>query len=337
MRGLAANVLTILVVVGLVLLAGIGIAKRDVEAAGPLTDETVVQVPRGANLYTISEILGESGALPERTVMGAVSGESLFRLAANYSGQARKLKFGEYSLPPGASVKDLLDLLEKGGNVRHRVTIAEGRTVSEALDLLMAAELLTGEIAEVPAEGSLLPESYDYERGADRQSIINRMQANMERVLDEAWAARAPDLPLKSKEELLILASIVEKETRPQEHRKVASVFINRLNRGMKLQTDPTVIYGITLGQAPLGRGLKKSELRAPTPYNTYIINGLPPTPIANPGKESIMAVANPDTTDYLFFVADGTGGHAFAQTLEEHNRNVAVWRKIERERKENE
>ena len=336
MRGLAANALTILIVLGLVALAVFGVADSEIDAAGPLAEEKVVQIPRGANLREISTILDDAGALPERGLAGAIDGASLFRIAAAYSGQSKRLKFGEYALPKEASIDQLLDLLEQGGNVQHRVTLPEGMTVAMAVERLMAEEKLTGEITEVPPEGSLLPDSYDFQRGDTRQSVIARMQTAMETELQKAWDSRAENLPLASKAEMLILASIVEKETRPAEHGKVASVFINRLNRGMKLQTDPTVIYGITLGQAPLGRGLRKSELRARTPYNTYVIDGLPPTPIANPGRESIRAVANPETTEYLFFVADGTGGHAFAETLAEHNKNVAAWRAIERERNAN-
>ena len=336
MKSLAANALTILIVLGLAALAAFGVAESEISAPGPLTEEAVVQVPRNSNLREISELLDEAGALPDRGVVGAVSGASLFRMAAAYSGQARKLKFGEYVIAPESSIRQILDLLEKGGNVRHRITIPEGMTVAMAVERLLAEEKLSGEVASVPPEGSLLPDSYDFQRGDSRQSVVARMQQAMEVELQKAWDARAPDLPLASKEEMLILASIVEKETRPAEHGKVASVFINRLRRGMKLQTDPTVIYGITLGQAPLGRGLRKSELRARTPYNTYVIDGLPPTPIANPGTESIQAVANPEETEYLFFVADGTGGHAFAETLAEHNKNVAAWRAIERQRNAN-
>ena len=336
MKSLAANALTILIVLGLVALAVFGVADSEIDAPGPLQEETIVQVPRNSNLRQISELLDEAGALPERGLVGAVSGASLFRMAAAYSGQARKLKFGEYVIAPESSISDLLDLLEEGGNVQHRITIPEGMSVAMAVERLLAEEKLTGEITDVPPEGSLLPDSYDFQRGDSRQSVIARMQQAMEVELQKAWDARASDLPLASKDEMLILASIVEKETRPAEHGKVASVFVNRLRRGMKLQTDPTVIYGITLGQAPLGRGLKKSELRARTPYNTYVIDGLPPTPIANPGTESIQAVANPEETEYLFFVADGTGGHAFAETLAEHNKNVAAWREIERQRNAN-
>ncbi|MEM7743098.1 MAG: endolytic transglycosylase MltG [Pseudomonadota bacterium] len=335
MRNVAANVFTILIVLGLLLAGLIGLGRQQIVDPGPLTEEVVVQVPRGASVREISQLLGDAGALPDSPVLGLIDGPALFRLAASYSGQAQKLKFGEYAIAPGTSVDDLVALLAAGANVRHTVTIPEGMTAAMAVDVLMAEELLAGEITEMPAEGSLFPDTWAFQRGATRQSVIQQMQARMSQVLDQAWESRAADLPLESKEEMLILASIVEKETTPAEHAVVASVFINRLRRGMRLQTDPTVIYGITLGRAPLGRGLRRSELREATPYNTYVIQGLPPTPIANPSRASLEAVANPAETDYLYFVADGTGGHAFARTLDEHNRNVATWRRIERERQQ--
>lgn len=216
-------------------------------------------------------------------------------------------------------------------DMRYRITLAEGVTSWQVVDALTKAEFLSGSIDEMPAEGSLAPDSYEVRRGADRASLIADMQARQSRILADLWAERADDLPLNSPEEALILASIVEKETGvAEERRQVASVFVNRLNQGMRLQTDPTVIYGITGGQGVLGRGIRQSELNAETPYNTYRISGLPPTPIANPGRASIAAALNPDDTPYIFFVADGTGGHAFAVTLAEHNRNVARWREIE-------
>ncbi|EAQ13661.1 MULTISPECIES: endolytic transglycosylase MltG [Maritimibacter] len=219
-------------------------------------------------------------------------------------------------------------------DTRYRVAIAEGATSWQIVDALNKVEFLSGEITEVPPEGMLAPDSYEMRPGDDRADLIARMRASQEERLAAAWEARDPDVPYESPEEALVMASIVEKETGvPEERGQVASVFVNRLEQGMRLQTDPTVIYGITRGQGVLGRGLRQSELRAETPYNTYVISGLPPTPIANPGMASIEAALNPDTTDYLFFVADGTGGHAFAQTLEEHNRNVARWREIEAER----
>jgi UPF0755 protein len=218
-------------------------------------------------------------------------------------------------------------------DVRYRVTLAEGVTSWQVVEELKQAEFLSGEIAEVPPEGSLSPDSYEVDRGADRAALLAEMQARQSAALAALWQARDPDVPYESPEEALIMASIVEKETGVADERpRVASVFVNRLRQGMRLQTDPTVIYGITGGRAPLGRGLRQSELRRETPYNTYVIAGLPPTPIANPGRLSIEAALNPEETDYLFFVADGTGGHAFAVTLDEHNRNVARWREIEAE-----
>lgn len=218
-------------------------------------------------------------------------------------------------------------------DLRFRVTLAEGVTSWQVVEELKRADFLQGDVAEVPPEGSLAPDSYEVERGSQRADLIARMATAQTAILAELWAERAPDLPYDTPEEALVMASIVEKETGIAEERpQVASVFVNRLERGMKLQTDPTVIYGITLGQGVLGRGLRQSELRRETPYNTYVIDGLPPTPIANPGRLSIQAALNPDETDYVFFVADGTGGHAFAVTLEDHNRNVARWREIERQ-----
>ena len=214
------------------------------------------------------------------------------------------------------------------------MTLAEGVTSWQVIEELKQAEFLTGEIADIPAEGSLAPDSYEVPRGFDRADLIAQMETRQDAILTELWVNRQDDLPLETPQQALILASIVEKETGvPEERRQVASVFVNRLNQGIRLQTDPTVIYGITNGQGVLGRGIRQSELRRETPYNTYVIDGLPPTPIANPGRASIEAALNPDTTDYIFFVADGTGGHAFATTLREHNENVARWRQIEAER----
>ncbi len=222
-------------------------------------------------------------------------------------------------------------------DVRFRIAVAEGVTSWQIVEALKAADFLEGEVAEVPAEGTLAPDSYEMKAGSSRAAVLEQMQAAQVAILDAAWEARAADLPLASKEEALVLASIVEKETGiAAERRQVASVFINRLNQGIRLQTDPTVIYGITKGQGILGRGLRQSELRRKTDYNTYQIDGLPPGPIANPGKAAIEAALNPDSTEFIFFVADGTGGHAFAKTLREHNENVAKWRAIEAERSNN-
>ena len=219
-------------------------------------------------------------------------------------------------------------------DTRFRIAVAEGVTSWQVVDALKAIEVLSGEVGTRPAEGMLAPHSYEVTRGSDRAALLAEMQALQERRIAETWAARGEGLPFDTPEEMLILASIIEKETGvPDERGQVASVFINRLERGMRLQTDPTVIYGITKGEGVLGRGLRQSELRRVTPWNTYVIEGLPPTPIANPGLASLQAAVAPEDTDYVFFVADGSGGHAFAETLEQHNRNVAKWRQIEAER----
>ncbi|RLK10994.1 endolytic transglycosylase MltG [Ruegeria conchae] len=225
---------------------------------------------------------------------------------------------------------------EKRGeaDTRYRISLAEGVTSWQIVESLKAMDLLTGEVAELPAEGMLAPDSYEVRPGEDRNAILAEMQEKQQLRINAAWEGRQDGLPLNSPEEMLVLASIIEKETgQPEERGQVASVFVNRLNQGMRLQTDPTVIYGVTKGQGTLGRGLRQSELRRATPWNTYVIEGLPPTPIANPGLASLEAAVAPDNTDFIFFVADGTGGHAFAETLQEHNRNVAKWREIEAER----
>ena len=325
MRHVAANVLTLLIV-GLVVLFGIATwAQRSYRDPGPLAAPIDFQVARGATLGEVAAGLAKAGAIRDETV---------FRIAARYADLDAGLKYGEYQIPAGASMEDVLKLLNQGGNVVRRVVVPEGLTSWQVVELLNARDDLTGAVATLPPEGSLAPAGFDFQRGDDRTGLIERMQAEQKAILDAAWASRAPDLPLASEEELLTLASIVEKETAvPDERRRVASVFVNRLKRGMRLQTDPTVIYGITEGKGALGRGLRATELAQATPYNTYVRAGLPPTPIANPGKAAIEAAADPEPDDFLYFVADGTGGHAFARTLEEHNRNVANWRRIEGQR----
>lgn len=239
------------------------------------------------------------------------------------------LSFAPGSDPVPAQYADIAALPD----LRYRVVLAEGVTSWQVVEELKQADFLTGDIADIPAEGSLAPDSYEVTQGMERAALLTQMQERQQKILNELWPDRAEGLPLDTPQEALILASIVEKETAvPQERPKVASVFINRLEQGIRLQTDPTVIYGITDGRETLGRGLRQSELRRETPYNTYVIDGLPPTPIANPGRASIAAVLNPADTNYLYFVADGTGGHAFSETLAEHNENVARWRRIEAE-----
>lgn len=246
-------------------------------------------------------------------------------LATNDLVEVARFDAGVDPLPP-----EYLEVADDPALV-FRVTVAEGVTSWQVVDSLKKADFMTGELDTVPPEGSLAPGGYELARGSERGALIAEMTERQSTILADAWAKRADGLPYDTPEEALIMASIVEKETGvPDERRQVASVFVNRLERGMRLQTDPTVIYGITRGEGALGRGLRQSELRRETPWNTYVIDGLPPTPIANPGRPAIEAALNPDSTDYIFFVADGTGGHAFAVTLDEHNRNVARWRAIE-------
>ena len=295
------------------------------EAAGPAgTDETVL-LPRGSGLIAIANQL-------EREDM--IEDARLFRVMVMIDGGDRSLRAGEFAIPEGASMAEIYEILQSGETLQHPVTAAEGLTSAMIVEIVNQTDVLTGDITESPEEGSLLPETYLVDRGTSRQAVIDRMAAAQTALLDELWPTRAADLPYDTREEALVLASIVEKETGLGGERPlVAGVFVNRLNRGMRLQSDPTIIYGITQGY-PLGRGIRRSELDdAGNPYNTYQIAGLPPTPIANPGEAAIRAVLNPPETDYLFFVADGTGGHAFAETYAEHNRNVAQWRRIERER----
>ncbi len=323
MRNMAANALSVLIVVGIVILVTLGFAKREFSAPGPLQEEVIVFLPKGTGLKETSGLLA---------LHGAIGSELLFRLGARYRREDRAIRYGEYRIPAGASMEEVLAMLVEGKAVLHKVTVPEGLTSYQVVEILRASEILTGEIEEVPPEGSLRPETYSIERNQSRSDVLKEMTEAQAAVLAEAWKNRVEGLPLASPEEVLVLASIVEKETgETAERGMVASVFVNRLKRGIKLQTDPTVVYGITEGKGPLGRGLRRSELDRATPYNTYMIAGLPPTPIANPGRDAIMAVVNPAETDFLYFVADGTGGHAFAKTLREHNRNVAAWRKIKK------
>jgi len=301
------------------------LGKLRYDSPGPLETARTVIIERGDGTATIAEKLERAGVVDEPIV---------FRLGVMLTKSERDLKAGEYLFEAGVSVGDVIATLVDGKSILHQVTMPEGLTSLQIVERLNEEPMLAGEIREIPKEGTLLPETYKFTRGTDRQEILNRMSAAHERLLAEVWERRVSELPIETPEEMVILASIVEKETgRADERNRVAGVFINRLNRGMRLQSDPTIIYGIVGGQGSLGRGIRRSEIDALTPYNTYQIDGLPPTPIANPGRASLEAVANPSRTDDLFFVADGTGGHAFAETYDEHNRNVARWREIEAER----
>lgn len=376
-KHIAANVLTLSVVVIVVVAGVVQIGKSRWSEVGPLEEATFFEVARGATMAKVADDLAEAGI---------VTSASLFRIGTDYGGRAGDLKFGTYEIPARASMPDVLDILTAGGasvfpySVTHlirqqepevrvrervpgqeelveiatyapgeavpeafadllarevpitwRVSVAPGLTSWEVIEGLKAVDFLSGEDVPVPPEGTLAPDTYDVARGSERAELVARMREAQERILADAWASRAPGIEVDTPEEALILASIIEKETGvAEERRRVAGVFSNRLEQGMRLQTDPTVVYGITEGRGPLGRGLRRSELDAATAYNTYRIDGLPPTPIANPGADAIRAALDPLETDELFFVADGTGGHAFATTLAEHNQNVAAWRAIE-------
>lgn len=258
-----------------------------------------------------------------------IGSPTIFRILVKLSGHGGAIRAGTYAFPANANMLAVLKQIEDGKVIRAFVTVPEGRTSAQAVRILMAVPDLTGEV-DVPPEGSLLPETYMYQRGEQRQAVLDRMLEDGRKTLSELWKTRAPGLPFKTKEEALILASVVERETgKASERPRVAAVFVNRLRKGMRLESDPTVIYGVSHGE-PLGRGLLKSELETRTPWNTYLIPGLPVTPIGNPGRAAIAAVLNPAQTQDLFFVADGTGGHVFAATYEEHLANVAHWRQIE-------
>jgi peptidoglycan lytic transglycosylase G len=300
--------------------------QSEVAESGPAETETVLTLPRGAGLIAIANQLEREGVIEDAQI---------FRLWVTIDGGDRDLQAGEYAIPARSSMLDIYDQLREGETLSYPVTVPEGRTSAMIVRILEDSDVLTGAIAETPPEGTLLPETYFVQRGTSRQDVLDRMRADQQALLDQLWAGRAEDLPFETIEEAIILASVVEKETGIASERPlVASVFVNRLRRGMRLESDPTIIYGITGGE-PLGRGIRRSELdNANNPYNTYFVDGLPPTPIANPGRDAIAAVLNPPESDYLFFVADGTGGHAFAATYREHQRNVANWRRIERERR---
>ncbi len=298
-----------------------------------LSDELkrgVYAVPAGASMKDIAALLSEGGAGGTRYRLTYLVRAD--RVEPRLLDQIGSEDFS--ALEPEALAAKVDELIEANASLTLRVAVPEGLTSWQVVEGLKAVPVLEGEIEDLPAEGALAPDTYEVRAGDVRAEVVAEMEAAQKRVVADAWNGRDRSIPIKTADELLILASIIEKETGVAEERgQVASVFTNRLNRGMRLQTDPTVIYGITNGQSILGRGLRRSELDRATPYNTYTIAGLPPTPIANPGRRAIEAAANPDETPYIFFVADGTGGHAFAETLVEHEQNVARWRAIEAQR----
>ena len=315
-----------------IVLGGLGMAAllyHEVERPGPLEIARTVVIPEGLSSNDISELLEKDGVIASRWpfMIG-------FLAESRLGPKKRMLKHGEYLIKPHASVRDVIDVLAEGKAVQYKVTIPEGLTSQQIVERLKAEQNLTGDIAAVPPEGSLLPETYGIEKGMTRQVLLERMQEKMQQFLAAAWEKRKPGLLLKTPQEAVVFASIVEKETgRPDERDRVAAVFMNRLRKGMRLQSDPTVIYGIVGGQGTLGRPLTRADLDQKSTHNTYQIDGLPPTPICNPGRSAIEATLNPAATYDLYFVADGTGGHVFSDTLKEHNAAVSNWRKIERER----
>jgi UPF0755 protein len=294
---------------------------------GPLVAPRNVVIPPGASAYAIAGLLEEEGAIRHKLLFSAV-----VRAGSLASG----MQAGEYRFEARASPAEILKKLREGDTFRRSVTVPEGLTTAEALEILRAEEHLSGEISAVLREGDLLPETYDYYKGESREALALRMKAMMERTLDALWRERGASAPVATKEEALVLASVVEKETgRPEERPLVAGVFANRLKAGMRLQSDPTTAYALTKGRRRLDRPLSRKDLAVEDPYNTYMAAGLPPGPICNPGVSSLHAALHPAETDALYFVSDGAGGHSFAATLAEHNRNVAKLRARERKRAE--
>jgi UPF0755 protein len=320
-----SGLLSLIMVIALVAGGGLFVGKIQFYAAGPLPQDKIVVVRGG--MQDVADQLQREGVIDH---------PYLFIAGLQVLGKASQLRAGEYQFKQNASLADVMDTLVEGKAVLHSITIPEGLTSQQIIDRLKENDILAGDIKDVPKEGSLLPDTYKFQRGMTRQALVERMQQDQARVLREVWARRSADLPLKSPQELLVLASIVEKETgKADERSRVASIFINRLNRNMKLQSDPTIVYGLVGGKGTLGRGILRSEIEQATPYNTYAITGLPPGPIANPGRAALEAVANPSRTRELYFVADGSGGHVFAETLDQHQKNVVKWRQIEGERRD--
>ncbi len=315
-------IFTFLIVLSIAVGVALYFGKQRFDAPGPLPEDKVVNIPRGLGIRDIADLLQREGVIDQPYVfMGGV-------IVLKARGE---LKYGEYQFNKQASLADVVDTIIESKVVQHALTVPEGLTSEQIVARLLETDTLTGKIKEIPREGTLLPETYKYSRGVTRELIIQRMQQAHRHVLQEVWEHRMQDLPIKTPEQLVILASIVEKETgKPDERTRVAAVFVNRLKSKMRLQSDPTIIYGLTGGKGSLGRPILKSEIEQPTPYNTYVVDGLPPGPIANPGRASLEAAANPARTKELYFVADGTGGHVFSDNYAEHQKNVSRLRGIE-------
>lgn len=305
--------------------AGHSYLQKTFAAEGPFETDQVFAVPRGAGVSSIAAKLQKTGLINKA---------DMFKLMVKLEGEDTGLKAGEYAIPAAASMRDIYETLAEGKAILYPFTAPEGLTSAQILRSMARVETLIDDRPDMPAEGTLLPETYLTPRGMTRSALIKKMRGAQAEFVKEAWKNRNPNIPVKTIEDAIILASVVEKETGVTSERdKVAGVFTNRLNRGMRLESDPTIIYGVSQGE-PLGRGIRRSEIDRKTDWNTYQIDGLPKTPICNPGKDAILAVLNPAETDAIFFVADGTGGHAFAKNLSGHLRNVKKWRAIERKRK---
>ena len=318
------RILVCLVLLVVAIGAGGALVWQRYTAPGGSTAPVTVVIPRGAGLEEISVRLAEAGLIGEPRI---------FAIGATIEGSYRRFKWGEFEFPAHASPQQVAEHIVAGKTIQRRLTIPEGLTVKQVMALLARAEGLEGEVVPRP-EGSLMPDTWFYSWGDARDRLVERQRQAMTRLLQDLWRQRAPGLPLKTPQEALILASIVEKETAIADERpRVAAVYINRLKRGMRLQADPTVVYGINEGAGPLDRPISRADLETPHAWNTYLIDGLPPSPIANPGRASLEAVLKPAQVDDLYFVADGNGGHIFARTLAEHNRNVERFRALERQR----
>lgn len=321
-----ANILILLVFMGSIGIGSLFVGYHQFANTGPLQKKADITITRGSGTSKIANTLESAGV---------ISNAAIFQAGVYAKRAQSKLKAGDYSFEPGISMDGVVEKLVKGKVVTLKITIPEGLTSQQIVKRLNARKDLTGEITEEVPEGSLLPQTYSFRRGEERGKVLERMRTAQKKVVEKLWTERAEGLPVKTLGEAVILASIVEKETGvAAERRRVAAVFTNRLKKGMRLQSDPTIIYGLVGGKGKLGRPILRSEIDRKTPYNTYKIDGLPPAPIANPGEAAIAAVLNPLKTEEIYFVADGTGGHAFSETLEEHNKKVRVWRKIAKERR---
>ena len=329
-NGLLSFAFLVLLIAAVVALA----LRANFETPGPLAHATVAVIPKGEGVNEIASRLEREGIVSDRRLfMANYLTERLY--SSLTEGKAIQLKAGEFEIRRQASLRQVLETLIEGKTILYRITIPEGLTSAQIVERVRAEPNLQGEVQNLPAEGTLLPDTYKFSRGMPRQELVDRMRTEQQRFLATVWEKRQKDLPVQTPDQALVLASIIEKETgRADERERVAGVFVNRLKARMRLQSDPTIVYGLVAGQGSLGRGITRADIDTKTPYNTYQIDGLPPAPICNPGRPAIEATLNPAKTSDLYFVADGTGGHTFSPTLKDHNSAVQVWRRFEREMK---